>query len=154
MQIEVLPIDDVVPYENNAKEHPNWQIEQIAKSIEEFGNNDPIAIDENNVIIEGHGRLFALKKLGYNEVECIRLSHLSDEQKRAYILAHNQLTLNSGFDTATLDEELAKIKDINMDDFGFDTNIYDLDAVPDDFFLPTPVKEPEEKKCPNCGYKL
>lgn len=96
MKIEKINISEITEYENNAKLHPREQIEQIKKSIQEFGNNDPIAIDENNVIIEGHGRYKALKELGFDEVEVIRLSHMDDEQKRAYILAHNKLTMNSG----------------------------------------------------------
>lgn len=80
MQIIKMNIDEVTPYENNAKLHPQEQIEQIKKSILEFGNNDPIAIDENNIIIEGHGRYEALKQLDYKEIECIKLSHLSEEQ--------------------------------------------------------------------------
>ena len=87
MEIIKINIEDIKPYENNAKLHPQEQIEQIKKSILEFGNNDPIAIDENNVIIEGHGRYEALNQLGYKEVECIKLSHLTEEQKKAYILS-------------------------------------------------------------------
>lgn len=120
MKIELLAIDKIKMYENNAKLHPREQIEQIKKSILEFGNNDPIAVDEHNVIIEGHGRFVALKELGYDEVEIIRLSHLTDEQKRAYILAHNKLTINSGFDMDILELELEDITNINMEDFGFD----------------------------------
>lgn len=120
MKIELLAIDKIKMYENNAKLHPREQIEQIKKSILEFGNNDPIAVDEHNVIIEGHGRFVALKELGYDEVEIIRLSHLTDEQKRAYILAHNKLTMNSGFDMDILELELEDITNINMEDFGFD----------------------------------
>ena len=85
MKIEKINISEITEYENNAKLHPREQIEQIKKSIKEFGNNDPIAVDENNVIIEGHGRFVALKELGYDEVEIIRLSHMTDEQKKAYI---------------------------------------------------------------------
>ena len=80
MYIEKINIENIKPYEKNAKLHPQEQIEQIKKSILEFGNNDPLAIDENNIIIEGHGRYEALKQLGYKELECIRLSHLSEEQ--------------------------------------------------------------------------
>ena len=120
MKIELLTIDKIKMYENNAKLHPREQIEQIKKSILEFGNNDPIAVDEHNVIIEGHGRFVALKELGYDEVEIIRLSHLTDEQKRAYILAHNKLTMNSGFDMDILELELEDITNIDMEDFGFD----------------------------------
>lgn len=82
MKIEIVNIHDLIPYGNNAKEHPKEQIEQIKKSIIDFNNNDPIAIDENNVIIEGHGRYEALKELGYEQVECIRLSHLNDNQRK------------------------------------------------------------------------
>lgn len=120
MKIEKINISEITEYENNAKLHPREQIEQIKKSILEFGNNDPIAVDEHNVIIEGHGRFVALKELGYDEVEIIRLSHLTDEQKRAYILAHNKLTMNSGFDMDILELELEDITNINMEDFGFD----------------------------------
>ena len=120
MKIELLAIDKIKMYENNAKLHPREQIEQIKKSILEFGNNDPIAVDEHNVIIEGHGRFVALKELDYDEVEIIRLSHMTDEQKRAYILAHNKLTMNSGFDMDILELELEDITNIDMEDFGFD----------------------------------
>lgn len=119
MKIEKISIDKIKPYENNAKLHPPEQIEQIKKSIKEFGNNDPIAIDENNVIIEGHGRYKALKELGFKEIEVIRLSHLNEQQKKAYILAHNKLTMNTGFDFNMLSLELDSINDFDMSDFGF-----------------------------------
>lgn len=120
MQIIKLNINELIPYENNVKLHPREQVEQIKNSIKEFGNNDPIAIDENNVIIEGHGRLMALKELGYEEAECIRIEGLNEEQKAAYRLVHNKLTMNSDFDMDGLEEELRKIKDLNMFDFGFE----------------------------------
>lgn len=85
--LEMVPLSAIHPYAHNAKKHPNYQIEQIKASIQQFGNNDPIAIDENHVIIEGHGRYLALKALGYQEVPVIKLCHLSEDQKRAYILA-------------------------------------------------------------------
>lgn len=123
MKIQKVRIEDIEPYENNAKLHPPNQIEQIKKSIQEFGNNDPIAIDENNVIIEGHGRYQALKELGYKEAEIIRLDHLTEEQKRAYILIHNKLTMNTGFDLDILSEELKKIKSIDLGSFNFDNEL-------------------------------
>ena len=125
MKIEKINIDKIKPYENNAKLHPPEQIEQIKKSIQEFGNNDPIAIDENGVIIEGHGRYQALKELGFKEIEVIRLSHLSDEQKKAYSLIHNKLTMNTDFDYNILDSELAYINEIDMSVFGFELSISD-----------------------------
>ena len=120
MKIEKISIEEIKPYDNNAKLHPPEQIEQIKKSIEEFGNNDPIAIDENNVIIEVHGRYEALKQLGFNEAHIIRLTHLNEQQKKAYILAHNKLTMNTGFDFDTLNLELDSIVDFDMSDFGFE----------------------------------
>ena len=129
MKIEVLPIDQLKPYENNAKIHTPVQVAQIAASIQEFGNNDPIAVDENNMVLEGHGRLLALKSLGYTEVEVIRLAGLTEEQKKAYILVHNKLTMNSGFDFNILDAELARITDIDMSVFDFGS----IDVSVDDF---------------------
>jgi len=133
MQIEKLNINLLKVYENNAKLHPKEHIEQIKKSIKAFGNNDPIAIDQNNVIIEGHGRFEALKQLGYTECEVIRLTHLTEEQKKAYILAHNKLTMNTGFDIGMLQVELGSILDIEMADFGFD--ILNTDDLGDSFTL-------------------
>lgn len=132
MEIIKVKIKDINPYVNNAKLHPAEQIEQIKKSIEEFGNNDPIAIDEDNTIIEGHGRYLALKELGYDEVECIRLSHLTEEKKRAYILVHNKLTMNTGFDLDILNEELEQIESINMQDFDFDLVLDDIEFETDE----------------------
>ena len=125
MKIEIVNIHDLIPYGNNAKEHPKEQIEQIKESIIKFHNNDPIAIDENNVIIEGHGRYEALKELGYEQVECIRLSHLNDDQKKAYRLVHNKLTMNSDFNFDLLEEELKTINDIDMSFFDFDMSMFD-----------------------------
>ena len=123
MEVIKIKIKDLKPYQNNAKRHTKKQIEQIKKSIQEFGFNDPIAIDENNMIIEGHGRCEALKELGYKEVECIRLNNLSEEQKRAYILVHNKLNMETGFDNEILAKELDSILDFNMKDFGFNIDL-------------------------------
>ena len=139
MQIEVIDIDKIHKYEKNAKRHPKKQIEQIKKSIQEFNYNDPIAIDENNMIIEGHGRYEALKQLGYKQVECIRLTHLSEQEKKAYILAHNKLNMETGFDDELLWDELGSIVDFKMDDFGFN-----LDKAFDNLF-----KENERVKTNN-----
>lgn len=123
MNIEKVNIDLITQYKNNAKRHPKKQIEQIKKSIQDFGFNDPIAIDENNMIIEGHGRYEALKQLGYKEVECIRLNNLSEEQKKAYILVHNKLNMETGFDNELLANELDSILNFNMNDFGFNIDL-------------------------------
>ena len=135
MKIEKIKIEDIKPYENNAKLHPPEQVEQIKKSIQEFGNNDPIAIDERGVIIEGHGRYLALKELGYKEVEAIRLNHLTDEQKRAYSIIHNKLTMDTGFDFNILDAELTYINEINMGDFGFEDEEINEEDFETDFSL-------------------
>lgn len=120
MQIEKLSVDKIKVYPNNAKLHPASQIEQIKKSIQMYGNNDPIAVwGKDNVIVEGHGRFIALTELGYDEVEVIHLDHLTDEQRRQYMLVHNQTTMNSGWDEDLLQIELADI-DFDMSEFGFD----------------------------------
>ena len=120
MEILTVKIADIKPYDNNAKDHPKEQIEQIKKSILEYGNNDPIAVDENNVIIEGHGRYIAMCDLGFDDVEIIRLEHLTEEQKKAYRLIHNKLTMNSDFDIEKLEAELADLQVQDMQEFGFD----------------------------------
>ena len=122
MKIEKININEIIEYSGNAKEHPEWQIEQIKNSIQEFGFNDPIAIDENNTIIEGHGRYLALKELGYEEIEVIRLNHLSEEQKADYAIAHNKLTMNTEFDIEKLQYELSKLEvnDFDLSVLGFE----------------------------------
>lgn len=120
LKVEYLPIEEVKPYENNAKIHTPEQIDQIKASIEQFGMNDPIGVWSNdNIIVEGHGRLLACQELGYKEVPIIRLDELTDDQRKAYTLIHNQTTMNTGFDLDILNEELQNIE-LDMSDFGFD----------------------------------
>lgn len=120
--IEYESTGALAPYARNAKEHPDWQIDQITNSIEEFGFDDPIAVrrgeDGVDVIIEGHGRLLAAKLLGMEQVPVIRLDHLTEEQARAYALVHNQLTMNTGFDIDLLESEMAAL-DFDFEDLGF-----------------------------------
>lgn len=123
LKIEYLPIDEIKPYAGNAKLHPAEQIEQIKKSIQEFGFNDPIAVC-NGEIVEGHGRYIAAQELGIDRLPIIRLDHLSDEQRRAYALVHNKLTMNSDFDFDLLQLELESL-DLDMEDFGFDFSSLD-----------------------------
>ena len=124
LKIEYVDINSIKPYKNNAKEHPREQVEQIKNSIKSFEMIDPIGI-WNNEIVEGHGRLIACKELGYTEVPIIRLDHLSDEERKAYTLAHNKLTMNSDFDLDILNNELEDILNIDMSDFGFDLDLED-----------------------------
>ena len=149
LRIEYIPIEDIKPYENNAKLHPQEQIQQIKNSIIEFGFDDPIAIWKDNIIIEGHGRLIAAQELGYKEIPVIRLDNLTDEQRRAYTLVHNKLTMNSGFDIEMLNIELGGIDSIDMSDFGFEFEASFGDGAPaevaeDDFEAELP-EEPKSK---------
>lgn len=120
LKVEYIPIEELKPYANNAKLHPAEQIEQIKRSIQEFGFNDPIAVWKDNEIIEGHGRLVAASELGMDTIPIIRLDELSDEQRRAYGLVHNKLTMNSGFDIDLLSLEINGIEDIDMSLLGFE----------------------------------
>lgn len=126
LKVEYIPIDDLTPYENNAKIHTPEQIEQIKQSIEEFGMNDPVGIwGKENLIVEGHGRLMACRELGMNEIPVIRLDELTDDQRRAYTLVHNQTTMNTGFDANILGAELGEIT-IDFSGYGFED--FDIDA--------------------------
>lgn len=121
LTIEEVPTEELVPYARNAKIHTEEQVEQIASSISEFGFNDPVGVwdsPEGLEIVEGHGRIMAAKKLGLVTVPVVRLNHLDEEQRRAYMLVHNQLTMNTGWNIEMLEAELAKLD--GMDMFGFD----------------------------------
>ena len=109
MKIEQRKTQELIPYVNNARTHSDEQVAQIAASIKEFGFTNPILIDGTNGIIAGHGRLMAARKLSLDTVPCIELSHLSDKQKIAYILADNRLAMNSGWDENMLRFELSDI---------------------------------------------
>jgi len=120
LKVEYLPIGDLTPYKNNAKLHTQEQIDQIKESISQFGMNDPIGIWKDGLIIEGHGRWMACCEMDFEKVPVIRLDHLTDEERRAYTLAHNKLTMNTDYDLELLDLELDGIEDIDMTSFGFD----------------------------------
>lgn len=154
LKIEYIPIEDIKPYSNNAKQHPAEQIQQIKNSILEFGFNDPLAL-WHDTIVEGHGRLLAAQELGYKELPIIRLDDLSDEQRKAYCLAHNKLTMNSDFDLDVLSAELDSITDIDMSDFGFDLDLPDFDdIVPDKSDSEFNEKKEQYTTCPHCGMRF
>ena len=126
MKVVEMKLSQLTPYENNVKEHPPEQVEQIKQSILQYGMNDPIAVwGKNNLIVEGHGRYEAMKELGEDTVPVIRLDHLSDEQRRAYTIVHNKLTMNSGFDIDALNEEL---RDLDIDLSEFDIEIPEIEV--------------------------
>ena len=121
LQIEQLPIDALQEYENNARDHAEVDIEAIKQSITMFGFNDPIGIwSDDNIIVEGHGRLMAARELGFTELPCIRLDHMTDEERRAYAIAHNKTAELSKWNVPKLDTELAGIHSLDMSKLGFD----------------------------------
>lgn len=115
LQIETLPTSALTPYARNARTHSPEQVAQIAASIREFGFTNPVLIDGQGGIIAGHGRVMAANRLGLADVPCIRLAHLSDAQRRAYVIADNQLALNAGWDEALLAVEIGELKDMDFD---------------------------------------
>lgn len=139
LRIEYLPIDALVPYERNSKEHPDAQVDQIAASIREFGDCDPIGIwhgpDGAAHIVEGHGRVLALKRLGATTAPCVSLDHLTDGQRRAYSHVHNQTTLTSGLDMGLVAVDMAELDAFDWGSFGFEraseTMAIDVDDLED-----------------------
>lgn len=120
-KIEVWPIERLKPYDKNPRTHPEEQIKQLADSIQEFGFNNPIGVDSKDGIVTGHGRLVAAKLLKMKEVPVIVLDHLTEKQKRAYIIADNKLTLNSQWNEDILAEHLQELQeqDYDLDLTGF-----------------------------------
>lgn len=121
--IEKISIDKLIPYANNARTHSDEQVAQIAASIREFGFNNPVLIAEDDTIIAGHGRVMAARKLNLSEVPCLRLSHLTETQRKAYILADNKLALNAAWDIDLLKLE---IQDLMTEKFAVELTGFDL----------------------------
>ena len=121
-KFEMVEVGNIIPYVNNARKHSEKQINQICASIQEFGFLNPCLVDKNNSLIAGHGRIEAATKLGMKKVPCIRLEHLSDSQRKAYIIADNKLALNSEWDEDLLKLEFEELKelDFSIDIMGFD----------------------------------
>lgn len=157
MQVEQISVERLIPYARNSRTHSDAQVAQIAASIREFGFTNPILIDADGGIIAGHGRVMAARKLGLADVPCIRLAHLSEAQRRAYIIADNKLALNAGWDEQMLALEFNELGDLGFDLelTGFDSNeldelladldgegdgATDADAVPE--ARPNPISKP------------
>src|SRR5580704_11387593 len=123
-RIEMWLLDKLIPFARNPRTHSDEQVAQIAASIAEFGFNNPILVDTNAGIIAGHGRLLAARKLGLTEVPVIVLDHLSEAQKRAYVIADNRLAENAGWDEDVLRSELAALQaeEFNIDLIGFEND--------------------------------
>lgn len=118
---------DLIPYVNNSRTHSEEQVNQVASSIKEFGFTSPVLIDEQGGIIAGHGRVMAAKKLGLDEVPSIVLAGLTEAQKKAYVIADNQLPLNAGWDIDTLRLEVETLQELDFDlgVLGFDSEVLD-----------------------------
>ena len=119
MEVKNVSVKDIVPYENNPRKNAD-AVQVVMNSIREFGFKQPIVLDENNVIVVGHTRFMAAKKLGYTEVPCIIASDLTEEQVNAYRLADNKTNEYAEWDMAMLESELSSILDIDMEMFGFE----------------------------------
>jgi DNA modification methylase len=115
MQIETIAVDRLIPYARNSRTHSDAQVAQIAASMREFGFTNPVLVDADYGIIAGHGRVMAARQLGLADVPCIRLGHLTEAQKRAYIIADNRLALNAGWDDAMLALEMRDLMDAGYD---------------------------------------
>jgi DNA modification methylase len=114
-QVQEVPVGDLIPYASNSRTHSDEQVAQIAASIKEFGFNNPVLTDGENGIIAGHGRILAARKLGLDTVPVIELSHLTENQRKAYIIADNKLALNAGWDMEMLSLEMGDLNDEGFD---------------------------------------
>lgn len=151
MEVRNMNIDDIKPYDNNPRDNDN-AVDATANSIKEFGWRQPIVVDKDKVIVAGHTRYYAAKKLGYDVVPVVDASDLSDEQVRAYRLADNKTGELADWNTKLLDDELQSILDIDMTDFGFDENIEFAPADEVEVKIDEPTEiEHKEVTCPHCG---
>ena len=160
LEVAYVATTDLIPYANNPRTHSEQQVAQVAASIQEFGFNNPILIDEHNSIIAGHGRLAAAQKLDMNTVPTILLEGLSEAQRKAYVIADNKLTENGGWDYDLLAVEIDRLKelDVNVDLTGF--SIEELQVITQEVDF-EPAGEDEQGKldeldpkwidCPHCG---
>ena len=168
MKIETLSTASLIPYARNAKKHDASQVAKLAGSIREFGFNNPVLIDNDNGIIAGHGRVLAAQSLGLETVPCIRLGHLTDTQRRAYILADNRLAeIGGGWDEEMLKLELADLRelDTDFDLMGFDASLIEEKLNPSEPSIQSLTPESSAKeidvdsfdmdhRCPRCGFEF
>ena len=157
MQIKMVKIEDLKPYENNPRFNDD-AVEYVAKSIKVFGFKVPMVIDKENVIVAGHTRYKASMELGLKEVPCIIADDLTEEQIKAFRLADNKVSEQASWNYDLLDLELDDILELNMEDFGFENIDINLDIDDSQFVQDTEItKNKDEKKeiiCPNCGEKI
>ncbi|ARU19627.1 ParB N-terminal domain-containing protein [Ligilactobacillus salivarius] len=158
MEVRNMNIDDIKPYDNNPRDNDN-AVESTANSIKEFGWQQPIVVDKDMVIIVGHTRYKAAKKLGYKEVPVVIASNLNKEQVRAYRLADNKTGELANWVYGDLMSEIQEIQDLDLTDFGFNDSDLDIsdkwedDVSLDDYEEPdTSNFEPKKSICPKCGY--
>lgn len=143
-------------YKNNAREHHEADVNAIAASIKEFGFNDPIGVWQDE-IVEGHGRLLAAIQLGLKKVPIIRLDSLTDEQRRAYALAHNKTAELSNWNFDVLDSELKELGDFDMAQFGFNEEAFNDESdlkMQQEIDVEKDGKQERECECPNCGFRF
>ncbi|MCB5560275.1 site-specific DNA-methyltransferase [Anaerosalibacter bizertensis] len=150
-ELKLINIDELIPYANNARTHSKDQINKLRSSLREFGFINPILIDKDYNILAGHGRVMAAREEGIKEVPCVLVEHLTEAQKKAYILADNRLAMDAGWDDEMLALELENLKelDFDMDLTGFDaaeidelfSNIHDKDVQDDDFDVDAALEE-------------
>lgn len=150
LQVTYRDVNGLIPYVNNSRTHSDEQVKQVAASIREFGFTNPVLIDENSTVIAGHGRIMAANLLGLAQVPTITLEGLTPAQKKAYIIADNQLALNAGWDLDILRVEIEQLQELDFDLqlTGFDDNVItkllDIDAeMP---ILPDGGKDPFQQK--------
>jgi ParB-like chromosome segregation protein Spo0J len=165
-RIDLWPLDRLNPYDRNARTHSAEQVAQIAASILEFGFTNPILVDSHDGIVAGHGRFAAAQQLGLKTVPVVVLDHLSDRQRRAYILADNKLALNAGWDIDMLQSELGELRDFDVDLSVLGWAEDELANLIDKPFEFEPASEDEQGRlderkteeidcvCPACGHEF
>ena len=162
-KMERWSIDRLVPYEKNARTHSPEQVAQLRASIQEFGFTNPILVDGKDGVIAGHGRLAAARDMGMTEVPVVVLDHLTPEQRRAYVIADNQLALNARWDAEILQQEVMALNlaDFDLNLLGFDgdriSSLLDPEQI-DDGEAPDELNEVDDDletdhRCPSCGYE-